>query len=180
MGEPFVECLGCRIKPGSPLLCGDCLDRKMEHARTGETRPPRVWTYEALVAEYDRVSDRATLSGTLASKNALFDEADNLLYTAYWVRFRGEPPPGWTPKDGEAFVDEVNDHVCYLRARLCKGTNVRYPKRGLVTVLQVLDEEDEAEVVCPSGEKLRVRLEDLAAYYLIEPVPTRFDREAPV
>lgn len=37
----FRECDECRVKPGSPVLCPDCYERRSEHGRTGKCRPPR-------------------------------------------------------------------------------------------------------------------------------------------
>ncbi len=37
----FRECSECDAKPGSPVLCQDCLDRRSEFSRTGRCRPPR-------------------------------------------------------------------------------------------------------------------------------------------
>lgn len=36
----YVECDTCRAKPGSPILCGPCLERRSQHSRTGRCRPP--------------------------------------------------------------------------------------------------------------------------------------------
>jgi hypothetical protein len=45
--DEFRECDECRVKPGSPLLCPDCLERRSEHGRTGKCRPPRECSSEA-------------------------------------------------------------------------------------------------------------------------------------
>jgi hypothetical protein len=39
----FQECDECRVKPGSPVLCDDCLERRS--LKTG--RPPKVCSPEA-------------------------------------------------------------------------------------------------------------------------------------
>lgn len=38
--ERFYECGECAVKPGSPALCADCLERRSEHSQTGRTRRP--------------------------------------------------------------------------------------------------------------------------------------------
>lgn len=42
----FIECDECRIKPGSPVLCQDCLERRSEHSKTGTCRDPKVCSPE--------------------------------------------------------------------------------------------------------------------------------------
>jgi len=43
----FQECDECRVKPGSPVLCEDCLVRRSDLMGTGTCRPPRVCSPEA-------------------------------------------------------------------------------------------------------------------------------------
>jgi hypothetical protein len=38
----YKECDECRMKPGSPILCSDCLERRAEHSKTGKCRPPKL------------------------------------------------------------------------------------------------------------------------------------------
>jgi len=44
--KEFIECDECRIKPGSPLLCTDCLDRRNYYSKHGKCRAPKQCTPE--------------------------------------------------------------------------------------------------------------------------------------
>jgi hypothetical protein len=56
----FIECDECRVKPGSPTLCQDCLERRSAFYMTGTCRPPRVCSpevQEAAKAHDERIKN---------------------------------------------------------------------------------------------------------------------------
>ncbi len=81
--DRFYECARCALEPGSPDLCADCLERRMEHSTTGRTRKP---LYHRLPSNY---AQRRYLSYLAMQRDGLTTE----------VARHGNPDAAWTEED---------------------------------------------------------------------------------
>ena len=99
--EVYCECAWCGLKPGSPTLCEDCLERREEFQRTGKTRRPL----------YRRLSS----------------DGDRRLYLSYLARVRDGsaaivPPESWTDSDlDREFPDRHEERLRGARQRASRN-----------------------------------------------------------